>query len=664
MRKTQYMSSESKWNGFLKEFGNLIFFWIFGALFFTLFRIIFILFFRKKITHPFDLADYGNVFLMGFRFDCTAIAYFLLLPLLLLLALSPLGKFYVISVIRKIHQVLFVILSTLICVITLNYFKEYGDQFNHFLFLGLYDDKKAVLNTILVDFYPVLNSLIIMLTIILGIFTFSYFENKERIYQFLNKLNFKGSPYILVFLLITLFIFGIRGSVSSIPVLREYSGISKDNFLNKTIINPFRSLKYAIKDFNRLNEIGDKNPYMDEKLFKATFPQDKVTDIVKKTAQGATIEKPKQIFIVVMESYDSWPLMDKYLPFNFSTQLNNIAQNGTHFSHFLAAGNTTIDSFGAIMTNVPNCGINLSHIGTANAPFETSIFTQFKKLGYETNFYYGGFLSWENIGDLSKYYGVDRIYSGVDAGGKTDTGGWGIEDEKLFNLVLQHTNKNKYSLNIILTSSYHAPYTVDLEAKGFPYKSPDDFPPAMKKYYDGAMNMKELGHLWYGDKAIGEFVKKAEKEFTESVFNFTGDHFGRKFVNNKPNLYEKSSVAYIIYGKSIPRSLKLTPGSHIDIMPTLIEMIAPKGFEYYSFGESMFTKGKNEGIAFDKMIEGNDLYYFPKGSNVEEIDLTTFKETHSKKNNLELKHNKLMALAWYYTMKGNDLKKPAKTLKK
>ncbi|MCF6130034.1 sulfatase-like hydrolase/transferase [Flavobacterium sp. AS60] len=650
------MAIELKRKKFLKELSNLIFFWFFGVAFFTIFRLVFITIFRQKIQHEIGFSEILDVLFMGFRFDCTAVAYFLLLPFLLLLVLAPFNRYRIIVITRKVHQVFFIILSTLICVITINYFKEYGDQFNHFLFLALYDDKKAVMNTILVDFHPILNSLIIILTVIVGLLVFRFFNDKKNIYQVFKKIRFKRSKYVFAFLVLVLFVFGIRGSFSTIPILREYSGISKDNFLNKTIINPFRSLKYAIKDFNRLNEHGNKNPYMDEALFKATFPQDKVTDVLKKTAQGPTIQKPKQIFLVVMESYDSWPLMDKYLPFNFSSQLNSIAKKGTHFSHFLASGNTTIDSFGAIMTNVPNCGINLSHIGTSAAPFETSIFTQFKKLGYETNFYYGGYLSWENIGDLSKYYGVDRIYSGVDGGGKTDTGGWGIEDEKLFNLVMQHTDKDKYSLNIILTTSYHAPYTVDLEAKGFPYKSTDDFPQAMKKYYDGAMNLKELGHLWYGDKAIGDFVRKAEKEFTESIFNFTGDHFGRKFPNSKPNLYEKSSVAYIMYGKSIPKSLNLTPGSHIDIMPTLIEMIAPKGFEYYSFGESMFTKGKNEGIAFDKMIDGNDLYYFPKGANIEKIDLTTFKETSFKRSDLELKHNKLMALAWYYTMKGNDLK--------
>ncbi|MFN8273392.1 MAG: hypothetical protein U0X58_00765 [Flavobacteriaceae bacterium] len=34
------------------------------------------------------------------------------------------------------------LLSTVICFVTINYFGEYHNQFNNFLFLGLYDDQK------------------------------------------------------------------------------------------------------------------------------------------------------------------------------------------------------------------------------------------------------------------------------------------------------------------------------------------------------------------------------------------------------------------------------------------------------------------------------------------------------------------------------------------
>lgn len=658
------MNTNLRWNNFLKELANLIFFWFFGVLFFTIFRISFILIFRKQVNHPIDFIEIYDVLLMGFRFDCTAVAYFLLIPFVSLLLLSSFDKFEIIKMIRKIHQFLFVILSTFICIITINYFKEYHDQFNNFIFLALYDDQKAVLKTIIKDFNPLLNSFLIIITIIGSFLILKQFEKKETIATTLQKINFKKSNYAIVAFSIVFFFAGIRGSFSSIPALRQYSGVSNDAFLNKTIINPYRSLKYAIQDFNKVNLLDGKNPFMNEKQFKATFSQNNITDVLIKKAKGPTIEKPKQLFLIVMESYDSWPLMEKYLPFHLSDNLNAIAKKGTHFTHFLPSGSTTIDSFGAIMTNVPNCGVNLSHVGTVNEPFQTSIFNQFKKLGYQTNLYYGGFLSWENIGELSKYQGVDRIFSAADAGGETESGDWGIEDEKLFDMVNKNTDTQKYSLNIILTTSYHAPYSIDVQSKGFPYQSKEDFPQSMKKYYDDAMTVNELGHLWYSDKAIGDFVKKAETNFSESLFCFTGDHFGRKFINNKPNLYEKSSVAFIMYGKSIPKSVNTTPGSHIDIMPTLIEMIAPKDFEYYSFGKSMFEKGKRNAIGYNKLIQDNEMYYFPKEANVEKINLTNFKEQTLKKSDLIKKHNELMALAWHYTVNGNSLKTKKLAFKK
>lgn len=648
------MQDNNKWQNFLKELSNLLFFWFYSAIFFFVFRLVFITFFHKKITTQFEFSEYFNVFLMGFRFDCTAIAYFLLLPTIALLSLSYFNHFKVIKSIRKIHQFLFVVLSSIICVVTINYFKEYDDQFNNFMFLALYDDQKAVLQTILEYYHPLLNGFILILSILIGLFIFKKFEKKTLIYRTLNSINFKFKKptFIIVFLL--LFVAGIRGSFSSIPVLRQYSGVSKDEFLNKTIINPYRSLKYAISDFNRVNLLNSKNPFLSEKEFNKLYPYSKVTDALHHKAKGAKIEKPKQIFLVVMESYDSWPLMDKYKDFHLADNLKDIASRGTHFYNFLPSGNTTIDSFGAIMTNVPNCGINLSHIGTVNEPFVTSIFSQFKKLGYQTNFYYGGYLSWENIGELSKYQGVDRIFSGVDGGGKTDTGGWGIEDEKLFNLVMKNTDKEKYTFNLILTTSYHAPYSVDLEAKGFPYKSTDDFPAGAKKYFDGSMNIKELGHLWYGDKAIGDFVKISEKKYSNSIFCFTGDHFGRKFINSKPTLYEKSSVAFIMYGKNIPIQKNDNPGSHIDIMPTLFELIAPKDFEYYSFGKSMFDD-KDFGLGYQKMISKKELNYFPTDKKPETFIMNASKKSFDK--SMKKEHDRIMALAWYYTMKGNNLKK-------
>lgn len=641
----------------LKEIANLIFFWFFGILFFGVFRTSFIVLFEKQITINLTLSELAKVFLMGFRFDCIAVAYFLLLPFLSLLLLSYFNAFQIIRLTRIFSQYLFVILSTIICFVTLNYFAEYHNQFNNFLFLGLYDDQKAVFNTILEDFHPIANLVGMLVTMIIGIGLFRYFENRDFVYRQIQKIHSKTSTAVILIISLILFVFSIRGSITAVPAIRKWAGVSQDIFLNKTIINPFKSLLYALQDFNEINVLDSANPYLNDKEFYAQFSKPLVSDYLQKKAKGATIPKPKQIFIVIMESYDSWPLMDKYLPFQFSSQLNAIKNKGTHFDYFLPAADATFDSFGAIVTNVPYMGVNISKVGEINEPYVTSIFRQFKKLGYETNLFYGGFSSWQNINGFSKYQGADRFFSATDAGGDSESGTWGIEDEKLFDLVLSKTDTTKYSLNIILTSSYHAPYTVDFYSKGFPYKSAKDFPKSVKQYYDGGMTFEEMGHLWYGDYAIGKFIAKADRKYADALYGFTGDHFGRRFVNSKPNLYERSSVGFIMYGKNIPQAKLHTAGSHIDIMPTLIEMIAPKDFEYYSFGTSLYSPNKTSGISYSKVITAKELYFLPKEASIEKIDLETMKESQIDATAYLSEYNKQMGLAWYYTLKGNKLKK-------
>ena len=331
------MAVITRWQKFIKELSSLIFFWSFGVLFFLVFRISFISIFNKQLGESVTPNEIMKVLFMGFRFDCTAVSYFLILPLITLLALSYFDKFKTIKWVRIIHQYLFIILSTIICLVTLNYFKEYNDQFNNFLFLALYDDMNAVMHTVIEDFHPILNSVSLVVIISIGILIFRRFEGGSFIYNLLHKITTNYGKIILVTLTLVIFFIGMRGSFTKVPAIRKWAGISKDDFLNKTVLNPYRSFKYALGDFNELNLLNGTNPYSEDAEFEALYSEDKVTDVIKKRAVGDTLEKPKQIFLVVMESYDAWPLMDKYIPFALSKHLNEIAKKGTCFTNFLTS---------------------------------------------------------------------------------------------------------------------------------------------------------------------------------------------------------------------------------------------------------------------------------------------------------------------------------------
>lgn len=650
------MSTKNKTN-LISEFSNLFFFWILAILFFFLFRLSFILLYHSDINSNLSFFDFTKAFFMGFRFDTTVVSYFLIIPLFCTYIFIPLNKINLVIKIRFLFQRFFVFTSVLISIITLNYYKEYKEQFNHFLFMGLHDDKKAVFHSIISDFSPIQNGILILFLIYLFKKIFSFFENKNRIYTSINSFNFKFREIYFSVLIFILFLGSIRASFTEYPVRRFYASVTSDEFVNKTITNPFRSLNYAITDYNELNKSFGKNPFGPiSKTIKNNykFLEEKLK---KKTSPNSIQIETKQIFLIVMESYDSWPLMDKYKDLNVSSNLKNIQNKGISFVNFLPAANTTMNSFGAIVTNIPYSGVNISTIG-ATKSFPSSIFEQFKTLGYQTNFFYGGYLSWQNIKNFTRKQGADNIFGAGSI--SSSKGVWGVDDESLFDTVLKEIDTTKNSLNIILSLSYHPPYEVDIYENGFPYKSTKDIPEKFKPLYDEEkMPLKALGHLWYADKALGDFVNEAEKKYPNALFAFTGDHYGRRFINGSPTLYESSSVPFILYGKSVNKNPKhvLTPGSHIDITPTLIELVAPADYTYYSFGNSLLKKNNENkiGIGYNKVIDTIQIQEFSKNYGTKRQIISNHKLTKVISLGTKQKHDSLMSLAWHYTTKGDSI---------
>jgi hypothetical protein len=154
-----------------------------------------------------------------------------------------------------------------------------------------------------------------------------------------------------------------------------------------------------------------------------------------------------------------------------------------------------------------------------------------------------------------------------------------------------------------MTTSYHPPYELDVYGKGF---SLHTVPESLAGEFDNSVTLKMLGHLWYADRSIGEFVRKAERTFEAPLFAFTGDHYGRKFINTHPGPFERSAVPFILYGRDVLRNVgqpKQTAGSHIDIAPTLIELTAARGFSYYALGSNILDRKRPPlGIGRDLVI--------------------------------------------------------------
>ncbi len=79
----------------------------------------------------------------------------------------------------------------------------------------------------------------------------------------------------------------------------------------------------------------------------------------------------------------------------------------------------------------------------------------------------------------------------------------------------------------------------------------------------------------------------------------TGDHAVRSNPGTRPTIFEHQSVPFVLYGQGVTKDImpKDAVGGHTSIVPTLIELIAPADFRYYSIVPSMT---ESNGVAFNR----------------------------------------------------------------
>lgn len=669
-----------KWQNFITEFLKQFQVYIFTIVYLGLFRIVLIVRFQDKLGDATDLGDILLAVAHGYRFDSASATLFMLVPFLANSVLSPFNATFLSTYLRKLFSALMLIVITMLFVVTIPYFKEYDSQFDYFLFEVLYDDRPAVMRTLFEGYGLVGNLLIFAVLSGLCIFLLRQwhkfpFAPLIRLFTRPGSLMLRSLIYILIFVLTFA---AARGSFKSRPAMRKWAHVTTDIFLNKTVMNPLRHLQYAYRDFKSINSrkdgikklLGDISVITAaQEYFSLELPADQAQDLsnyLSKTARGSQSGLPDHIFIIVMESYDSWPLLPRYQSLKVTEHLKRLGRHGILFNHFLPSAGSTMGSLSAILTGIPFTGVNISRIAAHKPPFLTASPAIFKRLGYRTRLYYGGFLSWQNIGNLFHAQGIDEVFAAPSIEEEVTDRIWGVEDEALFTFVRSNTPADGKTFNIILTTSYHPPFSLDVRSRGFPL---NEIPADIEPYFDGSMTLNMLGHIWYSDMAIGEFINSVEKSFPASLFALTGDHYGRRFLNAHPSVYEHTSVPFILYGKHFvtpQATANPAPGSHIDIVPTIVELIAPAGFQYYSFGSSMLDRGKQAGrstlnrfgIGHHTMVTETFIANLRIDRNPAPLPDAEFDNNRDFFHRLEQKHNQLLGLGWWLIFNG-ELLEPA-----
>ena len=188
--------------------------------------------------------------------------------------------------------------------------------------------------------------------------------------------------------------------------------------------------------------------------------------------------------------------------------------------------------------------------------------------GYSTAFFYGGELTFANIGVWLRNQKMEVIRSEPDFPSADKTQRWGVDDYKLLQHSIQEINQLRPPfLATAMTLSLHPPFDV-------PYQS---------KWQNGGTE----GHMFlhsaaFADYAIGEFFKTAEQQawYNNTLFVLVADHGASHPSGAGMDDPRSRHIPLILFGKPINKEWAGKKvdvfGNHHDIPATVLHTISGK----------------------------------------------------------------------------------------
>lgn len=629
----------------LKIIKTFVFFW----LLLCIYRIIFIGGMHEYIAVDSDFSLIFTAIYSGAKLSLQTAG---VLTLCMLISLVAEGFSKRLRWFRQVCSFCVLFITTLLFIARFPFYQQFHSGFNQMIFTAMHEDVYALFISLIEEFHLPLKLCIVVLLVCVLNYIFNKFIDKKWGFFKWSKLKSKYRLIILligVYLLATLSLYGGGWSWKS-GVNWENVGITNDTFLNESILDDYQSIYRAYANQMRMEACNGLSFSAQNvrDLAKSLTNKDGGNDLsiyLAKEATGAKIEKPKHIFVIVSESYANWPLLDKYSNLHIADNMKKIiAEDDTIYtSHMLPSGSSTVGALMTMVTGMANSNLYLTTMPEALAnPYITATAPQMKNLGYETSFWYAGPATWENIQEFTLAQGFDNFYSRGNIDPNATGSVWGADDEYLYDAIFKQIDDNKMTFSVILNTSNHSPFNIDLEKEGFDVSKVIEGLPDKEK--NNQELIKELGHFWYADKMASDFINKVKAKYPDSLFIFVGDHADRYNIDKVPTMYERYSVPLIITGKGIQKDLlpEDMAGSQIDIMPTVIDLIAPEGFTYYSVGKSLSENKLGQSYAFwitaDAIGNTDDLVEKPQYFNREVLPDRTVLENYI---------NGVRAISWW-----------------
>lgn len=577
----------------LRYLKPIVSFFLIGLCITTISRILLFFIFKERVV---ENPNYGQLFLIGLRFDLILMSYIAFLPAVLL-SLLPDSVLQYIKKFFNIYFIFFLFLFLLMELSTLDFINQYDTRPNR-LFLDYLIYPKEVVGTLLKSYLP---SLIITIILLNSALFFALKFGKKLFYP--QESNYKTK--LLLFLVVSFFLFwGARGSLTTKrPINASNAIFCSDQMTNSLGLNSFYTVAFAA--YSMKNE-GDVKKYgkMDElEAYSRVKKYMDVTEFLPGEVPFLHLQKPD----VSQPNYNVVVFLQESLGAEYvgclnglplTPELDKLSKEGLLFTNLYCTGTRSVRGIEQVTAGfLPNPSESIVKLSGSQQGFFT-LADAFGRHNYDTSFIYGGMANFDNMASFFNGNGFKNIIdeTDFDADGKKYAmkGTWGYSDEDLAvkaNEYYKSLGKKPF-FSLMFSTSNHEPF---------------EFPDGRIKLYEQPKNTVHNA-MKYADFSIGKFFELAKKEayFKNTIFVVIADHNTRT------------------YGKN------LVPVNKFHIPALIIAPNIEKGITYDNLASQMdipSTVLALSGITTKTPMVGRNLLKLPKGTKGRTIML--FHETYA-----------------------------------
>ncbi|MES2778307.1 MAG: LTA synthase family protein [Bacteroidota bacterium] len=584
----------------LNLIARLLLFWI---LFFFIQRLIFLGI--NFDSDAYTLREFWLCQLKALPMDIAAACYLLAIPALAIITGMFINREVLINTIIRIETLVMIVLCSVIGSGDAGLFKVWGTKINSKA-LSYFAYPDEVLPTVMAW-----ENIGLFLIITAQIIVF-YQLAKKLIIPFEKFLMPVWQKGIVSLVMLGLVLVGIRGGIQPVPINRNWVFFSKHTVLNFAALNGFWNMaELAARPLE-----PRENPYQyfkdedAERLLKQLHntPSDSSETIL-------TTTRPN-IVIIFLESWagDVIGCLDGEK--GVAPKFDELAKEGILFNHFYSTGFRTEQGMLAVLSAYPAQPISSIIQDFGKFTKLPNLYHVMNEQGYQTSFYTGGRLQFDNIEAYLHAAGVQTMVGETQFPIQKRTL-WGAYDDETFAMHLMALNQTQQPFfSALTTMTTHEWYDADVP-----------------RYFSGdadQVNDKYRNTMHYADSCLYTYIKQAQQQpwYQNTLFVLVADH-SCKFPKGRNNFeVKRHHIPMVLMGGALKKeyagTVNTRVASHLDIAASLLAQM--------KLPAANFPRSKN---MFNKYAPAFAYYAFDNGFGMITADKQVIFDHNQQKDVLE-----------------------------